>query len=114
MKRSDARKILSDFMNSASPEEVRELERLLERKRKSRGPLGSLDPGGAAKSMARDIQRQIGFTQENVRRTAVDMVVRLARQHQPDISEADLRALVNQMVPGADEPDMGKRLLLKS
>jgi hypothetical protein len=109
-KENDPRKILSEFMNNASPEEIRELERLLERKRKSRGPLDSLDPGGAAKNMARDIQRQIGFTQENVRRTAVDMVVRLAKQHQPDISDAELRALVSQMVPGANEPDMGKRL----
>ncbi len=109
-KESDARKILSDFMSSASPEEGRELERLLERKRKSRGPLGSLDPGGQARNMARDIQRQIGFTQENVRRTAVDMVMRLARQRQPDISDADLSRLVKQMVPGSHEPEMGKRL----
>ena len=93
--------ILSDFMKNASPDEVRELDRMLAQRKGRQGGAASLDPHDFARNMARDIKKQVGLTSENVRRTAVDMVVRLARQHKPDISEAELQALVREMVPGS-------------
>lgn len=98
----DIKKILEDFIRYASTDEVEELRGLLEARqgRKGKG-LGAFDSSGFAGKMAADIQAQMGFTQENVRRMAIDLVIRLARQKQPNISETELEALVNQMVPGA-------------
>ena len=99
------KKILFDFMNNASEAEIHELRGLLaSRKGRGGGGIGSIESAGLAGKMAADINKQMGFTQENVRRTAVDLVVKLARQKQPNITPAELNALVNEMVPGAAPP----------
>lgn len=95
----DADKILREFLQTASPEERRELNRLLEERRSNPMSLNDMDISGTAKSMAEDLQKTMGLTQDNIRKTAIDMVIRLAKQHQPDISESDLTALVREMVP---------------
>jgi hypothetical protein len=107
----DIKKILADFMNSASPEEVRELESLLAARQKS--SRGSVDAAGFAGQISRQIQSQIGFTRENVKQTAIELVVKMARQHKPDITEAELGALVDQMVPTPRLPsDVLRRMVM--
>ena len=118
--KKEAQKILNDFLATASPKERRELKQLLEERKKNPMSLKEMDISGIAKNMAEDLQKTMGLTQDNIRRTAIDMVVRLARQHQPDISDRELSALVKEMVPeqgpaGGQKlpPDMIKAMILQ-
>ena len=97
--RKETDRILREFLENASPAERRELNRLLDERKQNPMSLKEMNIGGVARSMAEDLQKSMGLTQNNIRRTAVDMVVRLARQHQPDITDTELQALVNEMVP---------------
>ena len=97
--KQDADRILREFLENATPAEREELNRLLDERKRNPMSIKEMNIGGIARSMAEDLQKTMGLTQDNIRRTAVDMVVRLARQHQPDISDAELQALVNEMVP---------------
>jgi len=94
-----AKRILDEFMKNASPEELAELEKLLKERDRKRGSSGQIDVNGIAKDMAQQIQKQMGMTTENIKRMAKDMVVSLARQKQPDITDRELDALVREMVP---------------
>ncbi len=118
--KKEAEKILNDFLATASPKERRELRHLLDERKKNPMSLKEMDISGVAKNMAEDLQKTMGLTQDNIRRTAIDMVVRLARQHQPDISDRELSALVREMVPGQDPagaqklpPEMIKAMILQ-
>ncbi|MCL1911653.1 MAG: hypothetical protein FWG13_05565 [Leptospirales bacterium] len=104
-------KILLDFLNNASADERREFMSLLEARRgKKTNPANAED---FAKKISRQIRSRVGFTEENVRKTAIDIVRRLARQHQPNITEAELDGLVAQMVPGARiPPDVLKSMVM--
>lgn len=97
--KNDADKILQEFLQTASPEERREVNRLLDERKRNPKNLSQMDLSGSAKSMAEDLQKSMGLTQDNIRRTAIDMVIRLARQHSPEITDAELAVLVKEMVP---------------
>ncbi len=108
--KEDINSIISGFMKDASPEEVRELERLLEaRKNKTAG----LDVDRMAKQMAGQIQQQMGLTTGNIKKMARDLVIRLAREHSPGITDAELNVLLNQMVPDSQpaKPKLPPELL---
>jgi hypothetical protein len=116
------RKILEDYIKSASPGERKELNRLLEaREKKNTGDLKSrglnMDVNQLAKNMSRQINEQLGMADINIKKMAKDLVVQMALQHKPDITEKELSALVNQMVPEKKENDISKKIppeLLKS
>lgn len=107
----DINKILLDFLNNASAEERREFMSLLKtRHEKKSSPTNAQDFAG---KISRQIRSQIGFTEENVRNTAIELIIRLARQHQPNITETELDALVAHMVPGARiPPDLLKSMVM--
>ncbi len=116
------RKILEDYMKSASPEERRELNRLL--KSREKRPSADLKPQGInmdvnqlARNMSKQINEQLGMADINIKKMAKDMVVQMALQHKPDITPKELNAIVNQMVPEKRESDIIKKIppeLLKS
>jgi len=104
MKNDDIKNnLLNRFLRNASIEEMEELYRLLDdRDRKQKKPMGmngKLDLDSMAKNMSRQIQEQLGMANLNMKKMARDLVVQLALQHKPDISEKELNTLVNQMVP---------------
>jgi len=104
MNRDDAiQQMLREYMEQASPEQRKELERLLAQKKNS-SSVGGMNINGMARGMARDIQKQMGLTRENIRRTARDLVVRLAKQHKPDITDRELALLLEEMIPGSVGP----------
>ena len=94
----EARKALDDFLKNASPEEIKEFRRLLDERKKSRGG-GGVNVRDLAKTMSKQIQEQLGVTNLNTKRMARDMVVKMARKYQPDITDRDLAKLVGAMVP---------------
>ena len=115
MKNEDIKNNLLDrFLRNATIEEMEELYRLLdERDRKQKnsfGVNGKLDLDSMAKNMSRQIQEQLGMANLNMKNMARDLVVQLALQHKPDISDKELNVIVNQMVPGSSNSAMAKKI----
>jgi len=107
----DINKILMDFLNNASQEERREFMSLLRARQRKAAGLANAE--SFAGKVSRQIRSQIGFTRENVRKTAIELIIRLARQYQPNITESELNALVAHMVPGAKiPPDILKSMVM--
>ncbi|GEM_PF-871042 len=106
--------LLDRFLRNASVEEMEELYRLLdERDKKTVKPSGlngSLDLDSMAKNMSKQIQEQLGMANLNMKKMARDLVVQLALQHKPDISQRELNAIVNQMVPDSSSSALAKKL----
>ncbi len=103
------KKILSEYLQNASPQETREIYELLALREKSRGSGTpnfqglNLDVDSMARKMSKKIQEQMGITDVNIRQMAVDMVVRLARQHEPNITNGELQVLLKEMIPSQSE-----------
>jgi len=109
------RKILEDYIKSATPEERKELNRLLDsREKKSMDDFKTqglnMDVNKLAKNMSRQINEQLGMADINIKKMAKDLVVQMALQHKPDITQKELSALVNQMVPEKKNDDILKRI----
>jgi len=95
-----ANRILRDFMENASQDEIHELERLL-KERESRRRYSVPDPAEMARKLSAQIHSQMGLTGLNVKSMARDLVMKLAKEHKPDITPAELKVLVEQMVPSS-------------
>ncbi len=116
------RKILEDYLKSATPEERKELNRLLKsREKKNLSDFKTqglnMDVGSLAKNMSKQINEQLGMADINIKKMAKDLVVQMALQHKPDITQKELAALVSHMVPEKKENDISKKIppdLLKS
>ena len=116
------RKILEDYIRSATPEERKELNRLLKsRENKNLNDFKTqgldMDVNRLAKNMSKQINEQLGMADINIKKMAKDLVVQMALQHKPDITPKELAALVNQMVPEKKDNDISKKIppeLLKS
>jgi len=106
--------LLNRFLRNATIEEMEELYRLLDEKekrdKKIPGLNGKLDLESMAKNMPRQIQEQLGTANLNIKKMARDLVVQLALQHKPDISEKELNAIVNQMVPDSKRSSIADKL----
>jgi len=116
------RKILEEYLKSATPAEKKELNRLLDsREKKSAYDFKtqglSMDVNQLARNMSRQINEQLGMADINIKKMARDLVVQMAYQHKPDIKPDELAALVSHMVPEKREGDLSKKIppeLLKS
>lgn len=109
------RKLIEEYMKTATPEERRELQRLLksgERKRPGNPAMRGLnvDVSSLARDMSRQINQQLGMADINIKKMAKDLVVQMALQHKPDITQKELAAIVNQMVPDKKENDIFKKI----
>lgn len=108
--------LLDRFLRNASLEEMEELYRLLdERDRKQKrghhfSMSGKLDLDSMAKNMSKQIQEQLGMANLNMKKMARDLVVQLALQHKPDITERELNAIVDHMVPDSRKAEISKKL----
>jgi hypothetical protein len=112
------RKILEDYIKSATPEEKKELNRLLNSREKrsiddfkNRGL--NMDVNQLAKNMSRQINEQLGMADLNIKKMAKDLVEQMARQYKPDITPGELSAIVNQMVPEKKNSDFTKKIPLE-
>ena len=99
------RKIIEEYLKTATPEEKRELNRLLKSRENSDNKLIrqglNIDIKNSAKLMAGEINKQLGLTEKSVKKTARSIVAQMVLQYKPDISDAELTAIVNQMVQGS-------------
>jgi len=109
------RKILEDYLKSATPEERKELNRLLNDREKKNvndsNPQGlNMDVNQLAKNMSRQINEQLGMADINIKRMAKDLVVQMAHQYKPDITSKELTAIVALMVPEKKDRDLSKKI----
>jgi ABC-type anion transport system duplicated permease subunit len=94
----DAKKMLDEFLKTASPDEIKELYRLLD-EREKRGGGGKVDVQNLAGTMSKQIQEQLGLASLNTKKMARNMVVQMARKYKPEITDRELAQIVNSMVP---------------
>lgn len=109
------RKILEEYMKTATPEERRELNRLLKsREQQGKGNLQgrglNMDVNQMARNMSRQINEQLGMADINIKKMARDLVVQMARQHKPDITPKELSQIVRQMVPDRRDSDISGKI----
>ena len=99
------RKIIEEYLKTATLEERRELNRRLKARENGDNKLIrqglNIDIKNSAKLMAGEINKQLGLTEESVKKTARSIVAQMVLQYKPDISDAELSAIVNQMVQGS-------------
>lgn len=94
----EAKRILNDFLKTASPDEIKELYRLLDEREKIGGGV-KVDVQNLAKTMSKQIEKQLGMTNLNTKKMARNMVIQMARKYKPEITDRELAQLVNNMVP---------------
>lgn len=94
----ESKKMLDDFLKTASPDEIRELYRLLDEREKRGGGL-RVDVSSLAKTMSKQIQEQLGMANLNTKKMAKNMVAQMAKKYKPDITDRELNQIVNSMVP---------------
>ena len=104
----EAKKILNDFLKTASPHEIQEFYRLLDGREKSRGGV-KVDVQNLAKTMSKQIEKQLGMTNLNTKKMARNMVIQMARKYKPEITDRELAQIVNNMVP-EKKPESAVRL----
>jgi len=97
------RKIIEEYLKTATPEERRELNRLLKSREYSDNRLPrqglNVDIKKSAKIMAGEINKQLGMTEKSIKKMATHIVAEMVLQYKPDIADSELTALVNLMVP---------------
>ena len=114
------RKIIEEYLKTATDEERRELNRLLKSRKCSennglvRQGL-NVDIKKNAKIMAEEINQQFGLTEQNIKKMARNLVAQMVLQHKPDISSGELTTVVNQMLQaGSNKPEKLPKELLKT
>ena len=104
------RKIIEEYLKTATDEERRELNRLLKARDNSNNKLVrqgfNIDVKNSAKLMAGEINKQFGVTEKNIKKMARNIVADMVLQYKPDISDRELMALVNQMAPMSSNKDV--------
>ena len=92
--KDDIKKILRDYMDKASPEQLRELADLMDRHKKKDAGFDNM-----AKSTASRISGQLKVTDRVIKNTARNVVATLARQYKPDFTDSEINAIVDELVP---------------
>jgi hypothetical protein len=94
--------IVDYILNRAGDAELEVIIKAVQRRTKDqgKGPMG-LNPERMAKTVAHNINEQMGASIDQVRGMVRDFVTDIIRKEAPDISEEHLEALLKEWVPGA-------------
>ena len=94
--------IVDYILNRAGDAELEVIIKAVQRRTKDqgKGPMG-LNPERMAKTVAHNINEQMGGSIDQVRGMVRDFVTDIIRKEAPDISEEHLEALLKEWVPGA-------------
>ena len=98
--KSELEAIIEEYFRSASPEQAAELKALLKKRKKTPGVNINMDFSKLAAGMAKSIKDQMGITEDQVKRTAREMVAQMILQYDPNIKEEHLVQLVEHFLPG--------------
>lgn len=105
--------IIEEYLNNASPEDIKELNRFLKSHERNSDPVKNglnVDVNSLAKDMSLRISRQMGMADLNIKKMSRDLVAQMARHYKPDISQKEVDAIVNQMVPDKKNTGVAERI----
>ena len=63
-----------------------------------------------ARKMAQSIKKQLGVSQETIAKTTRSLIIQLAKQQQPNLSNEELKKIVDMMMPGEKQKEIWKKL----
>lgn len=95
-------RILDGYLENASPEDIKELNRLLKLRDKKPDAMRNgliVDIKSLAKDMSVQISRQLGTANINIKKMSRELVAQMARHYKPGISQKEVDEIVSQMVP---------------
>jgi hypothetical protein len=104
MARNELQVVLDYILNKADAKEFEVIAKACERRardNKAFESLGGEGPGAMAKRMASELQQGVGATMESVRGTVRGFVADIIRKNAPEITEAQLAALLDEYAPPA-------------
>lgn len=110
------RRIIDEFFENASQEDLIELQSLLEKREKSNS-INGINPQAMASKYAKNLYKQMGLTTEQITRSARDAVRTMILQYDPNIPEEQIDVLLDQWVPKKREswkkipPDVLKTMI---
>ena len=102
MSRKDLEFVLDYILNKADPGEYEVIAKACERRGrdiKAFESLGGEGPGAMARRMAGELQSGVGATMESLRGTVRGFVAEIIRKNAPELSEAELAALLDEYAP---------------
>jgi hypothetical protein len=96
--------IVDYILNRAGDAELEVIIKAVQRRTKDqgKGPMG-LNPERLAKTVAHNINEQMGSSIDQVRGMVRDFITDIIRKEAPDISEEHLETLLNEWAPGVME-----------
>lgn len=102
MAKSELQAVVDYILNKAGPGEFEVIVKACERRRHDMGKyagLGGLNPGVLAGKMAASVQEGLSSSNEGLRNSVREYVTRLVRQKEPDASDAQIEAMLDQILP---------------
>jgi len=102
MPRNELEAVLDYILNKAEPREFEVIVKAVQRRardQKAFERIGGEGPEAMARRMAGELQRDVGATMESVRGTVRNFITEIIRKNAPEISEADLQALLDECAP---------------
>jgi len=110
MGRQELQAVIDFILNTSNEAEFEVILKACERKRRDLGKfagLGGLNPGALAGKMAASVQEGVSASLEGLRATVRDYVTRLVRQKEPGASDAQIEALLDQVLPDRSMSETG-------
>ena len=92
---------IADFiLNKADEKDLHVIEEILNRRltQKSKSPEG-IDINHLAHTTGETVSRQLSASREQIRQTVTDFVKNIIKQHAPEISDNELKVLLNEWAP---------------
>jgi hypothetical protein len=102
MAKSELQAVVDYILNKAGPGEFEVIIKACERRRHDMGKyagLGGLNPGALAGKMAASVQEGLSSSNEGLRDSVRGYVARLVRQKEPDTSDEQIEAMLEQVLP---------------
>ncbi len=104
-------RIVDFILNKADDGDLEVVKEALKKRltAKSKGP-GGIDINYLAHSMGSTISKQVSSSREYIRGTVTDYVTRIIKEHAPEITEEQLKVLLDEWVtpPPAGPPEEGQ------
>lgn len=102
MTKSELQAVVDYILNKAGPGEFEVIVKACERRRHDMGKyagLGGLNPGALAEKMAASVQEGLSSSNAGLRDSVREYVARLVRQKEPDASDEQIEAMLDQVLP---------------
>jgi hypothetical protein len=105
MERDQLREVLDFILNTSTEEEFKVIAQAVQRRQKDLHlyqKIGGVNPAQASKTMAQQIQEQMGGSMEGIRETMSGFVEDIIRKNAPGASEDEIQVLLQHYLDKAE------------